>query len=88
MLDGGQSIESYKAINRLGETIEIKRNPAGMIVAIHSDYGDAELIPFQMSLTDWGLVDPATNSMVITDSYESGIIERGVAVLRLAASQQ
>ncbi|MCL4507818.1 MAG: hypothetical protein M1434_00905 [Chloroflexi bacterium] len=75
-------MESYKAMNRLGETIEIKRNAAGMIVAIHSDYDEIELVPFQMSLTGWGLVDPATNSLVITDPYESGIIERGVMALR------
>lgn len=75
-------MNSYTETNQNGETIEIKRNAAGMIVAIHSDYGDTELIPFQMSLTDWGLVDPATNSLVITDPYESGIIERGVMALR------
>jgi len=70
-------MESYSAETLLSETIEVKRNAAGNIVVIHSDWYPDELVPFRFGLDRWGLVDPARNRIVIIRPEEEKIVEEG-----------
>lgn len=70
-------METYSAETSLSETIEVKRNAAGHIVIVHSDWHTVELVPFRFGLHRWGLVDPVRNSIVTVRPEEEKIIEEG-----------
>jgi len=70
-------MDSFTANNCYGETIEVKRNAAGNIVVVHSDYGPEELVLFTNGFHRWGLANPTNNSRLIISAEEEKIIDEG-----------
>ena len=70
-------MESFTSDTSLSETIIVKRNAAGHIVVIHSDWHPDELVPFRFGLHRWGLVDPTRKCIVVIHPEEEMIIKEG-----------